>query len=326
MELRDRRQAGEVYTIRQVAEMTDVPENTIRSWERRFGIPQPTRTGSNQRRYTELDAFAIRSIQASRDRGRSMEQAIDDLGRPERPDAEHGPQPVATPQTDHDASRDIDQPDKADAALIASLIAFDGERAREIVAERRWNASTEAVCLDLLLPALRTIDEQWAEGRLAEIQARFGREWIRRKLEFALNESSPELGRLNILVAAMLDDSARDEGVCLSIILSRAGYRVVWVSSDATVAGLDVAISLRPPSAMVLATRSELSIVAARAAVEHLAKTRQRGAWQGLIAVTGGEPGTSEAISLPLHATQTVATLERALNSNESTLRIVRNR
>ncbi len=323
MELRDRHQAGEVYTIRQVSEMTGVPENTIRSWERRFGIPSPARSGSNQRRYTEQDALAIRSIQASRDRGRTMEQAILDLGSPERPAPEPGPLPEAPPPAER-RPPPHHHTEMADPTLIAALTAFDGGRANEIIAERLWNSSIESACIDVLLPALLAIDERLAEGRLPQVQARFGKAWIRRKLQAALNDSSPEQGRLSILVASMQDDSAGDDGVCLSIILSRAGYRVLWVGSGSTVADIDLAVTSWSPHAAVLATRSPLSIAAARSAADHVAGARGQGAWQGLIAVAGSAPEAGNAINLPLHATQTVTTLERALHAHESPLRIVR--
>src|SRR5690606_64004 len=78
MENHDRQQVAEVYTISQVTDLTGVPENTIRSWERRFGLPEPDRTAGKQRRYTRSDVNLIRAIQASRDAGRTMEQAIAD--------------------------------------------------------------------------------------------------------------------------------------------------------------------------------------------------------------------------------------------------------
>ncbi len=325
MELRDRHQASEVYTIRQVAELTGVPENTIRSWERRFGIPQPSRSGRNQRRYTDRDASDIRSIQASRDRGRTMEQAIHDLTRAEPTAMETGPTPRMAGAELH-PPQEHDSPALAGARLISMLEAFDGRRANEFVAEQLWGSTFEAVCVDLLLPALWAIDEHWAAGRLAEVQARFGKAWIRRKLDSALDQSSPDLGRLHVVVAAMHDDSAGDDGVCLSILLSRAGYRVYWVGGGASLSSLDLAMHVVSPTAMILASRSQLSDVATKAAAEHLAETCRRGAWQGLIAVLGGVATIAiDAVHLPLHATQTVSIFERALCARDSTLRLVRN-
>lgn len=327
MELRNRRQASEVYTIRQVAEMTGVPENTIRSWERRFGIPQPARSGSNQRRYTERDVETIRSIQASRDRGRTMDQAIQDVTNAE------GSLPA--PSQEMDASlppppppegRAVEMASASLASLIASLTAFDGAEAGAIVAERLWGTTVESVCVDILLPAMREIAEQLAMGSILELQSRYAKGWIRMKLDAALEQSNPEAGRMSIIVAAMHDESAQMESHCLAILFSRAGYRVSWLGGRASVDDVAQAIDALSPDAALLATRSEFSIVAMSAAIARLANTRQSEAWHGMIGITGSHPPLGESVvELPIHASRTVDAFERALQARDSTLRLVRN-
>ena len=48
--------------IRDVARLTGVNPVTLRAWERRYGLIQPTRTESGHRLYSESDIRAIRSI------------------------------------------------------------------------------------------------------------------------------------------------------------------------------------------------------------------------------------------------------------------------
>lgn len=50
--------------IRDVARLTGVNPVTLRAWERRYGLIQPTRTESGHRLYSESDIRAIRSILA----------------------------------------------------------------------------------------------------------------------------------------------------------------------------------------------------------------------------------------------------------------------
>ena len=225
VEHRDRRQVEEVYTIKQVVEITGVPDNTIRSWERRFGLPQPLRSGSNQRRYTVADVETIEMIQASRARGRTMEQAIQDLGIRSTPPV----QGVESPQPETGVPASPGSTGVPVEKLVHALASFDGLAAHSILAGAIWASTLEGACIELLLGAEALFNRRRAEGQLSSPQARYGLEWIDRKLRSAFDDSDPERGRSTIIVAGMHDRTSRSYSLCLSISLSRAGYRVLCV-------------------------------------------------------------------------------------------------
>ncbi len=60
------------YTIGAVVKRTGVPADTIRAWERRYSVPQPARTPSGQRVYSEHDIAIILQL---RDRDTGAAQA-----------------------------------------------------------------------------------------------------------------------------------------------------------------------------------------------------------------------------------------------------------
>ena len=43
------------YRINAVSEMTGIPAATLRAWERRYGVPEPRRTESSYRVYSDAD-------------------------------------------------------------------------------------------------------------------------------------------------------------------------------------------------------------------------------------------------------------------------------
>lgn len=59
----------ELFPIREVARLTGVNPVTLRAWERRYGLIQPTRTDSGHRLYSQADIEAVRSILAWIERG-----------------------------------------------------------------------------------------------------------------------------------------------------------------------------------------------------------------------------------------------------------------
>ena len=59
----------ELFPIREVSRLTGVNRVTLRAWERRYGLIEPTRTVSGHRLYSQADIEAVRSILAWIERG-----------------------------------------------------------------------------------------------------------------------------------------------------------------------------------------------------------------------------------------------------------------
>ncbi|WP_429531605.1 MerR family transcriptional regulator [Pseudomonas frederiksbergensis] len=59
----------ELFPIREVARLTGINPVTLRAWERRYGLIQPTRTESGHRLYSMADIETVRSILDWIDRG-----------------------------------------------------------------------------------------------------------------------------------------------------------------------------------------------------------------------------------------------------------------
>ena len=65
----DSLQRRELVPIREVARLTGVNPVTLRAWERRYGLIQPTRTDSGHRLYSMADVEAVRNILSWTERG-----------------------------------------------------------------------------------------------------------------------------------------------------------------------------------------------------------------------------------------------------------------
>jgi DNA-binding transcriptional MerR regulator len=59
----------ELFPIREVARLTGINPVTLRAWERRYGLIQPTRTESGHRLYSMTDIETVRNILGWLDRG-----------------------------------------------------------------------------------------------------------------------------------------------------------------------------------------------------------------------------------------------------------------
>jgi len=63
--------------IKDVAEQTGLAAGTIRMWEQRYGFPDPARTSSGYRMYSEDDVDLLRRVISFRDRGLSVPAALE---------------------------------------------------------------------------------------------------------------------------------------------------------------------------------------------------------------------------------------------------------
>jgi MerR family transcriptional regulator, light-induced transcriptional regulator len=63
-------------SIRELADRTGVPQATLRSWEARYGFPEPTRLPGGHRRYAESDIDAVQEVLRHRRSGLALEVAV----------------------------------------------------------------------------------------------------------------------------------------------------------------------------------------------------------------------------------------------------------
>ena len=63
--------------IKDVAERTGIAAATIRMWEQRYGFPEPARTASGYRVYTDEDVEALRRVSTFRESGLSVPAALE---------------------------------------------------------------------------------------------------------------------------------------------------------------------------------------------------------------------------------------------------------
>jgi DICT domain-containing protein len=70
------RYPGAALTISELAERTRVPQATLRSWESRYGFPNPERLPGGHRRYAESDVSAVEEVLRHRAAGLGLEAAV----------------------------------------------------------------------------------------------------------------------------------------------------------------------------------------------------------------------------------------------------------
>jgi len=74
-------EGGELFPIREVSRLTGINPVTLRAWERRYGLIQPTRTESGHRLYSVSDIEAVRDVLGWIERGVAVSKVGNILAR-----------------------------------------------------------------------------------------------------------------------------------------------------------------------------------------------------------------------------------------------------
>ncbi len=155
------------YRISAVAELSGVAAATIRAWERRYGIPAPSRTGSSYRLFSDHDVELVRQLKLHTENGLAPQQAAALVKAGERE------VDVALPATELPGVWQ-----GASERIVEAVRAFDRRALAEAVSRTMLLGPALRVFEDVFVPALRQVGEDWHEGRISVAQEHLASEAI----------------------------------------------------------------------------------------------------------------------------------------------------
>lgn len=144
------------YRIRAVAELTGVSTATLRAWERRYGVPTPSRTASAYRLYGDEDVALIAQMRDLVESGVAPAEAARAL----RDHAASAAESVG----DGDAYQAMCE------RILDAVQRFDVESVRQEVTRALTLGPAVAIFERTLAPALKRVGELWLDGQITVAQ------------------------------------------------------------------------------------------------------------------------------------------------------------
>jgi len=228
------------YRVAAVARMARIPASTLRSWERRYGLPRPTRAASGQRLYSDEDVALIRFLDRRRIEGMPVSQAAGLLR--------------STPAVeDHDPARLL-------ARLVATLRAFDEAAADQAFAAADALLGVEAVAANLVPAAIAAASAPASAPDAGPAPARdatpvevehFASNVLRRHVLRLLDGLPPALGR-PVLVGCGPDEQHELGALLLTLLLRVRGHRVVYLGARVPGPAMERAAAALDPAGVVV--------------------------------------------------------------------------
>jgi methanogenic corrinoid protein MtbC1 len=235
------------YNIRAVARLTGVPAPTLRSWERRYGFPVPSRTRTARRLYSETDVEQIRWVRAQTEHGLSAGQAIDWARSGGAASAAVSGAPAAASE------------ESLVRAQIEAVHTYDEEGVEAALTAAFARYPADRVLLQVIAPALEQVGELWAAGEIPVAAEHFYSNIIRRRL-LALLAAQPAVSPRLTAVLACLPGEQHELGLLmLALFLRWAGARVIYLGADLPLADLVLLAAGRSIDVICLSAGREAS-------------------------------------------------------------------
>ncbi len=248
-----------MYNLKAVVQETGLKPDTLRAWERRYGLPEPQRTDSGHRLYSQNDMTMLKWLSARQAEGMSISRAVKlwrslqgeqaNQFQGKRTDA--AAQPTASlPATT--ATNQGAQLVELRAAWIASCIDFDEQRAEQIIAQACAIFPIETVCLEIIQRGLATIGENWYEGKLTVQQEHFASALAMRRMEALLAATPLPTRPGRILVGCPPEEVHTFAPLLFSLLLRRRGWDIIFLGANIPLQNMLLTIQTAKPLLVIL--------------------------------------------------------------------------
>ncbi|MCA9926528.1 MAG: MerR family transcriptional regulator [Anaerolineales bacterium] len=245
------------FNMKVVVRETGLKPDTLRAWERRYGMPNPKRTVGGHRLYSQHEIDMLKWLIERQEEGLSISHAVD-LWQQIKGE---GNDPLQGEDTALPASEPV-VPIHGEmlAALcdawVDACLNFNEHEAQHILAQAFARYPTEVVCFDILQKGLVNVGQGWYEGRISVQQEHFASALAVRQLEALLAASPPPTHDVRILIGCPPEELHTFSPLVLSLLLRRRGYDVVYLGANVPLERLETAVSHIKPQLVILSAQT----------------------------------------------------------------------
>ena len=237
-----------MVTIKKAAELTGVPEHTLRAWERRYSLLEPSRSASGYRIYDEAALARITAMHDLVEAGWSPRAAAVEVAR----------LPYANGRID------------TFTELLAAAAELDAAAVARVIEDRFAHGTFETVVDHWLMPALHQIGFEWSEGRLSVAAEHLVSNVVMRRLSAAYEAVGRGLSGPPVLVGAPPGVDHQIGLMAFAVAVRRAGLPTTYLGAQVPLAAWREAAEKTGARAAVTTVPRSRDVARARRVVECL--------------------------------------------------------
>jgi DNA-binding transcriptional MerR regulator len=246
-------EATPTFNLKAVVRETGVKPDTLRAWERRYGLPNPDRTKGGHRLYSQHDIDTVRWLVERQSEGLTISRAVKLWRSLEK----EGNNPLLTPPyaaTSASSARLIKGRAMTDLRRqwLESCMNFDETEAANVLAQAFALYPAEAVCFEILQHSMAEVGDRWYRGEATVQQEHFTTSLALRRIE-ALIAALPLPTRPgHILIACPPGEQHTFSPLMVTYLLKRRGWTVFYLGANVPADRLEATLKSTRPNAIVL--------------------------------------------------------------------------
>jgi MerR family transcriptional regulator, light-induced transcriptional regulator len=282
--------------VGELARRVGVAPETLRAWERRYGVLRPARTPGGYRVYDTEDELRARRMRELIESGWAAGEAAQ----------------AVTAAGEVAPLRRVRSPiGGAASEVLPALLGFDCAAAQAAFDRVFAARSMDAALRDVVLPALHEVGERWARGEITVAQEHFATEVISGRLRSLGREFDHGLGPRVVLAGPAAE--RHDIGLlCCALALHFRGWRVTYLGPDTPTDAIQSAVGVVDPDVVVVGAVQRHPLRLAAPALSRLATkvtlaVGGAGASPELAAVAGARHLRGDPVTAAASLTETMA-------------------
>ncbi len=247
------------FNLKAVVRETGLRPDTLRAWERRYGLPQPQRTSGGHRVYSHRDIKTLKWLIARQEEGLSISRAVELWRQLEADDRDPLVEPAyAVPDTTA-APAFLPQGEALSElrhAWLSAALEFNETAAEQALTYALALYPAETVCIEILLKGLAEIGEGWYRGNVTVQQEHFISELSMRRLEAMMAATPAPTRPGRVLVGCAPEETHTFPPLLLAFLLKQRGWETVYLGARVPAERFDATVaSIRPHLVVLTAQR-----------------------------------------------------------------------
>lgn len=228
------------YSIKDLERLSGIKAHTIRIWEKRYGLVEPTRTSTNIRTYCDAELKKLLNISILNRNGLKISKIAQ----------------LTNNEISSLVSKLTEDPHDSDSqfeSLYISMIDLDENLFEKILSRAIIQMGFEKMVIDLLYPFFNRIGIMWQTGTITPAQEHFISNLVRQKLIVAIDSIvSNESLNSKTFILYLPEQELHELGLLfMNYILKKRGHKVIYLGAMLPMESL-VAIEKLKPSDYVV--------------------------------------------------------------------------
>jgi MerR family transcriptional regulator, light-induced transcriptional regulator len=267
------------FNLKVVLKETGIAADTLRAWERRYGLPIPQRSAGGHRLYSQRDIETIKWLIKRQTEGLSISRAVD-LWKEQ---IASGADPLAGPVQPSFVPASSTNLETLRHDWLAACFKFDTVTAEQILNQAFAVHSVEIICTEVIMRGLYEVGEFWHKGTATVQQEHFASEVATRRLEALISASPVPTRAKTILVACPPEEWHTFPSLLITLFLRRRGWNVVFLGAVVPTERMEETIKAVDPKLVILSAQTLMTAVSLREMARFLKEKDIQAAFGGRV-------------------------------------------